>query len=89
MNVMSRFLRVFLRDKVLKWLRADHKVIKEGTTSAHAGDPLFNATIFKKRDRSDDKSCLCKASYDNECLSVVRACFGFDRGTRMDTNLSA
>lgn len=56
MNVRSRFFAVFLRDHSLRCSPSDYEVIKNGNTSAHEGDPLVDATMFKKRVRSDDKT---------------------------------
>ncbi|MCJ1346726.1 hypothetical protein MMC31_004944 [Peltigera leucophlebia] len=55
--VRSRFFAVLLRDNFRKSTRADQRLIDEGNFVAHGGDPLADAVMFKKRFRTDDKTC--------------------------------
>jgi hypothetical protein len=58
MDVRSRFFAVFLRDKVKKCSRLDRKIIHEGNVAAHNGDPIVDATMFKRRHRTDTKTYI-------------------------------
>lgn len=54
--VRSRFFAVYLRDKLGKETKADHKSIQEGNIAAHEGDPLTDAMMYKKEFRRDERT---------------------------------
>lgn len=56
LKTRSRFLAVFLRDKVQECTEADYDIIKKGNMIVHRGDPLVDAEVYKHGIRSDDKT---------------------------------
>lgn len=58
LKIRNRFLSVYRRDVARNATAQDQKIIKEGNSVAHYGDPLADSELFRSGCRTDDKSFL-------------------------------